>query len=113
MFVEPRLLLDVISVTPAILPHIRSSGVATADAITSGLAPGRFAKALIVGNSTWGTGATGRKKNARPPANASAKVSREVATGRLINGVEMLIRYLSSVANASSSIALPTRKTLR
>ena len=39
--VEPRLLVDVISVMPAIRPNCRSSGVATDDAIVSGLAPGR------------------------------------------------------------------------
>ena len=44
MDVEPSSLLDVISVTPAIRPNWRSSGVATAEAITSGLAPGRFAR---------------------------------------------------------------------
>ena len=47
--VELRRLLDVISVTPAIRPNWRSSGVATADAIVSGLAPGRFAETLTVG----------------------------------------------------------------
>ena len=37
--VEPRRLDEVISLTPAILPNCRSSGVATPDAIVSGLAP--------------------------------------------------------------------------
>ena len=41
--VEPRLLEEVISFSPAIRPNCRSSGVATEDAIVSGLAPGRFA----------------------------------------------------------------------
>ena len=41
--VEPSELLEVISVTPAILPNCLSNGVATADAIVSGLPPGRFA----------------------------------------------------------------------
>src|SRR5213593_3293989 len=58
---EPVLLLDVISVIPAIRPKLRSSGVVTADAMVSGLAPGRFAYTLIVGYSTCGSGATGRK----------------------------------------------------
>jgi hypothetical protein len=39
--VEPSELLLVISVMPAIRPNWRSSGVATDDAIVSGLAPGR------------------------------------------------------------------------
>ena len=58
---EPVLLLEVISVIPAIRPKLRSSGVVTADAIVSGLAPGRFAFTLMVGYSTCGSGATGRK----------------------------------------------------
>src|SRR6266851_5769402 len=41
--VEPRKLLEVISVTAATRLNWRSSGVATADAIVSGLAPGRAA----------------------------------------------------------------------
>ena len=39
--VDPRKLVDVISVTPAIRPNCRSSGVATAEPIVSGLAPGK------------------------------------------------------------------------
>ncbi len=50
--VLPRELVDVISVTPAIRPNCRSSGVATEEAIVSGLAPGRLAETWIVGNST-------------------------------------------------------------
>src|SRR5262245_50165537 len=91
MLDEPRLLLDVISVMPAILPNILSSGVATEEAITSGLAPGRLAKVLIVGYSTCGIGATGRNRKAMPPASARAAVSKDVATGLRMNGVERLI----------------------
>ena len=50
--VEPARLLDVISVMPAIFPNWRSSGVATDDAMISGLAPGKPALTEIVGNST-------------------------------------------------------------
>ncbi len=60
MLVEPRPLDEVISVMPAMRPNWRSSGVATEEAIVSGLAPGRPAETLIVGNSTWGSGETGR-----------------------------------------------------
>ena len=59
MLVLPRPLDEVISVTPAMRPNCRSSGVATDDAIVSGLAPGRPAETLMVGNSTSGSGATG------------------------------------------------------
>src|ERR1700680_4255135 len=59
--VLPRKLDEVISVMPAIRPNCRSSGVATAEAIVSGLAPGSEAETEIVGNSTCGKGETGRK----------------------------------------------------
>ena len=57
---EPRLLDEVIWFTPAMRPNWRSSGVATADAIVSGLAPGKPALAPITGISTSGSDATGR-----------------------------------------------------
>src|SRR3984893_1966529 len=43
MLVEPSWLVEVICVTLAMRPNCRSSGVATADAIVSGLAPGSAA----------------------------------------------------------------------
>ena len=43
MFVLPWPLLELIDVTPAIVENCFSSGVATDDAIVSGLAPGRLA----------------------------------------------------------------------
>jgi hypothetical protein len=79
---DPSVLVEVISVTPAIRPNWRSSGVATADAIVSGLAPGRVAATEMVGNSTCGSGETGRKKYANPPASAIAIVNSVVPTGR-------------------------------
>ena len=48
----PSRLVDVISVTPAMRPNWRSSGVATDDAIVSGLAPGRMDCTWMTGNST-------------------------------------------------------------
>ena len=47
--VEPVLLLDVISLTPAMTPSRRSRGVATLDAMVSGLAPGRDALTEMTG----------------------------------------------------------------
>src|SRR5436309_14903887 len=85
--VEPRELVEVISVTPAIRPNWRSSGVATAEAIVSGLAPGSPAETWIVGNSTCGNGETGRHWYARAPESATATVSRVVAIGRSMKGV--------------------------
>jgi hypothetical protein len=52
MLVVPRKLDEVISVMPAMRPNWRSSGVATEEAIISGLAPGSEAAMEIVGKST-------------------------------------------------------------
>ena len=73
---------------PAMRPNCRSSGVATDEAMISGLAPGKLACTLIVGKSICGSGATGRTRNARIPARAIAAVRSAVATGRSINGAE-------------------------
>src|ERR1700684_995458 len=55
----PSELDEVISVRAAMRPNWRSSGVATADAIVSGLAPGKLALTEMVGKSTCGRGETG------------------------------------------------------
>jgi hypothetical protein len=47
--VEPAALVEVISVTPAICPKRLSNGVATADAIVPGSAPGNAAETDSVG----------------------------------------------------------------
>src|SRR5271155_390655 len=99
--VLPRLLEEVISVTPAIRPNCRSSGVATDDAIIAGLAPGKLADTEIVGKSICGSGDTGKTLKATPPASAIAAVSRVVATGRAMNGEDRLMlvrRYRLGVA---------------
>ena len=57
--VEPSALAEVISVSPAMRPKRRSSGVATAEAIVAGLAPGSDAETEIVGKSICGSGDTG------------------------------------------------------
>ena len=62
MLVEPSELVEVISVTPAISPSRRSSGAATVAAMIAGSAPGRLADTRMVGNSTVGMLATGRKR---------------------------------------------------
>ena len=59
MFVTPRALVDVIESMPAMVENCRSRGVATAEAIVSGLAPGRLAMTWIVGKSTLGRSLTG------------------------------------------------------
>src|SRR5882724_12549410 len=90
MPVLPKLLEEVIWVTPAMRPNWRSSGVATEEAIVSGLAPGRPAPTAMVGKSICGSGATGRKRKATAPERKMAKVISVVATGRLIKGAEKL-----------------------
>src|SRR5450432_2541931 len=91
MEVVPRKLVDVISVTPAIRPNWRSSGVATEEAMVSGLAPGKEADTEMVGKSTCGSGETPSNMKAMTPASARARVSRVVATGLRMNGFEMFI----------------------
>jgi len=59
-WLSPSWLEDVIWFTPAMRPNCLSRGVATAEAMVSGLAPGRPAETEMTGNSTWGRGATGR-----------------------------------------------------
>src|SRR4051812_41466185 len=105
MLVEPRLLEDVISASPAMRPKRRSSGVATADAMVSGLAPGSDALTWIVGKSTCGKGATGKWKYASSPASKSAAASRLVATGRWMNGAEMFMASGSSERRARALAA--------
>src|SRR5580658_5771573 len=87
--VLPRELDDVISVTPAIWPNCRSSGVAIDDAIISGLPPGRLAFTEIVGKSTCGKGETGSTLNAIAPASVTPAVSSVVATGLRMKGAEI------------------------
>ena len=82
MLHDPSVLEEVISVTAAMRPNWRSRGVATDDAMVSGLAPGRPALTEMVGKSTCGRGDTGRTRKATPPASAMATVSSVVATGR-------------------------------
>ena len=87
----PSELDEVISVTPAILPKARSSGVATVAAMVSGLAPGNCAVTCIVGKSTCGNGDTGNRLNPSSPASTSPSVSNTVATGRRTKGSAMLM----------------------
>ena len=88
----PSVLEEVIWLTPAICPNWRSSGVATEEAITSGLAPGSAVATVMVAKSIWGSEETGRLKKASMPASVTAMVSRVVATGRRMKGAEMFMR---------------------
>src|SRR5580658_8054879 len=91
MLLEPKPLEDVISVTEAIRPNCRSSGVATEDAMVSALAPARLAFTWMVGKSTCGSGETGKTWNATAPARAIAAVTSVVAMGLRMKGSQMFI----------------------
>jgi len=60
MLLEPSELTEVIWLIPGISENCRSSGVATFEAMVSGLAPGRATLTWTVGKSTFGNAATGR-----------------------------------------------------
>src|SRR4051812_21226546 len=62
MEVEPIELTEVIESRPEIPVNCRSRGVATAEAMVAGEAPGRLALTLMVGKSTVGRSATGRAR---------------------------------------------------
>src|ERR1019366_5272393 len=83
---------DVIEFKPAMVENWFSSGVATADAMVSGLAPGRLAVTSRVGKSTLGRSLTARDRYATPPNSAMAAISRLVAIGRSINVWEIFMR---------------------
>src|SRR4051812_4020994 len=91
MRVDPCELLDDSSLTPAMVPRARSSGVATLEAIVSGLAPGRLAETKMTGKSTCGSGDTANSVNATAPASTIERFSSVVATGRRMNGDDTLM----------------------
>src|SRR5262245_27120892 len=82
ILVDPNWLVEVIWFTPAMRPNWRSSGVATDDAMVSGLAPGNPACTLITGYSTWGRDATGSLVYAKAPAIRTPSASKDVEIGR-------------------------------
>ena len=57
---EPTELVEVNSVTPAIVARRRSRGSATVEAMISGLAPAMVACTTMTGKVIFGSGATGR-----------------------------------------------------
>ena len=59
MLVVPKPLVEVIWARPGMAANCCSSGVATEDAIVSGLAPGSVAETEMVGKSTVGSAETG------------------------------------------------------
>ena len=59
--VVPSPLVEFIEARPGIAANCCSSGVATDEAMVSGLAPGRVADTVMVGKSTLGSAATGSR----------------------------------------------------
>src|SRR5689334_8785850 len=104
---DPCELFDDSSLTPAMVPRARSSGVATVDAIVSGLAPGRFAETKMTGKSICGSGDTGSSVKATAPASTTERLSRVVATGRLMNGEDRLMGYFQRSAASRVNSQLP------
>ena len=88
--VEPSTLVDVSCATPGICEIWFSSGVATDEAMVSGLAPGNWVVIRMVGKSTCGSGATGNSGKAASPIRKIAAISSEVAMGRAMNGDDRL-----------------------
>ena len=108
MRVEPSELDEVISVTPAMRPSARSSGVATVAAMVSGLAPGSEACTEMVGKSTCGSGETGSRLKAIAPVSAMPSVSSVVATGRSMKGAERFISAQMLTAALAQPLAVST-----
>src|SRR5262245_11294925 len=92
--VAPRFDVDVMLSMPAIDENCFSSGVATADAIVSGLAPGSDAFTVMVGKSTAGRSLTGSRRYAETPKNRIIAMTSTVVTGRRMNNPEILIPLL-------------------
>ncbi|MNT54701.1 hypothetical protein D3C72_1918800 [compost metagenome] len=109
--VEPWLELLVSVVTPDIAPMERSSGVATVEAITSGLAPGRLAWTTITGNSICGSGATGNRPKLTPPSSMIARLRSMVATGRRIKGAERFMAGPAPRRQAAGACAAPAGRS--
>src|SRR5204863_320821 len=70
---------------------MRTAYLAAADAMVSGLAPGRLAFTWIVGKSTFGRLLTGKRRYAITPNMRMPSMTSVVMTGRLMNSSEMFI----------------------
>ncbi len=94
---------DVISATPGTELNCCSSGVATAEAIVSGLAPGKLPVTVMVGKSTLGSEDTGRKRYAVTPNTMTPNIKSVVATGRRMQGAEMFIAVAAQSAGRAGA----------
>ena len=107
--VDPSTLCEVSCVTPGMAMIWYSIGVATADAMVSGLAPGRLALTWMVGKSTCGSGATGSIGKATIPTRRIPAIRSEVATGLRMKGAEMLMTLWPRSRRSSGPAPAPAR----
>ena len=100
MFERPSELVELMELSPAIDANCFSSGSATAEAIVSGLAPGRPALTLIVGKSIVGRSLTGSCRYAIAPNTMMPSMTSVVVTGRLMKSPD---KFMTSPSAKSSS----------
>ena len=100
MFERPRELVELMEFNPAIDANCFSRGSATADAMVSGLAPGRPAFTLIVGKSIVGRSLTGNCRYAIAPNTMMPSMMSVVVTGRLMNSAD---KFMASPSPRPSS----------
>jgi hypothetical protein len=89
--VRPRELVELIESSPAMVEKFFSSGVATEDAMVSGLAPGRLALTVMVGKSTVGRSLTGSDLYPMMPNIKIPIMTRVVVTGLRMKSAEMFM----------------------
>jgi hypothetical protein len=85
MLVPPCVLVEFIESRPAMVANCFSRGSATADAMVSGLAPGRPACTWMVGKSTVGKSATGSSRYDITPNTVMPSMISVVVIGRRMN----------------------------
>ncbi len=95
MLVPPCELVELIEFSPAMVANCFSSGSATAEAIVSGLAPGRLAPTWMVGKSTVGRSLTGSSRYDMMPKTMMPNMIRAVVTGRLMKSAAIFMMSLS------------------
>ena len=89
----PCELLELIESMPAMVENSFSSGVATAEAIVSGLAPGYVAETMTVGKSTFGRSLTGSRRYPMTPKSTMLNMTSVVVTGRWMYSDEILTAW--------------------
>ena len=90
IWVIPRALAEVSESSPAMVENCRSRGMATDEAIVSGLAPGRLAETCRVGKSTLGRSLMGNERYPMRPKSRMPNMTRVVMTGRRMKSSGML-----------------------